>query len=122
RPHLDAAETGDWDVRGNAQRLIHILGVEQDEAAEMLFRLDEGPVGCRRVTAARPYAHCRRGIGERPRRDLMAASLELLVMFQGVAVEDLLLFIREGVNLLPVEIDQAKVFHRSSPPKWWVRP
>src|SRR4051794_23264281 len=81
----------------------------------MLLCLDKGPVGRRYVAGTRPNAHGGLGIGERPRHDVVAAPLELFVVFQRAPVEDLHVLLGEAADLLFVDIDQAKVLHLNSP-------
>src|SRR5204862_485781 len=98
-----------------AQGLVHVLGVDQDEPAEMLLGLDEGPIGRRRVAGSRSHAHGRFGIGEGSRHDVVAVALELLVVLERAAVEGLHVLLGESVDLLFVDIYQAKVLHLNSP-------
>ena len=60
RPDVDGAQACPWNLCGGADRLVDILGVDQELAAELFARLRERPVGDERFTVAHPDADRRR--------------------------------------------------------------
>ena len=56
RPEVDGAQVCPWNPCGGADRLVEILGVDQELAAELFARLCERPVGDERFAVAHPDA------------------------------------------------------------------
>jgi hypothetical protein len=59
RPDFDGAQACPWNPCGDADRLVGILGVDQELAAELFVRLRERSVGDERFAVAHPDAGCR---------------------------------------------------------------
>src|SRR6266545_185480 len=58
RPHLDAPKAGRRDLRGHLNGLVQVPRLDQNESAELLLGLGEGPIGNRQL--AIPNSHGRR--------------------------------------------------------------
>lgn len=56
RPDVDGAQACPWNPCGSADRLVKILGVDQELAAEQFARLRERPVGDEQFAVAHPDA------------------------------------------------------------------
>ena len=54
RADLDRADPGRGKPRGHLAGLVHVLGLDEEEPAELFFRLREGAVGNGRLPAANP--------------------------------------------------------------------
>src|SRR5262249_14369066 len=54
RPDLDAAQAQRRDLRGQLDGLVEVPRLDQDEAAELLLGLREGPVGRRYAAVPQP--------------------------------------------------------------------
>jgi hypothetical protein len=52
RPDFDAAHACSWNPCGDADRLVEILGVDQELAAELFARLRKRPVSDERFAVA----------------------------------------------------------------------
>src|SRR5580765_6154077 len=52
--HLDGRQPRRRQPRGHLARLVHVLGLDEKEPAQLLLRLGEGAVGCCHLAAADP--------------------------------------------------------------------
>src|SRR4051794_853128 len=114
RAHLDrAAQPRDRDPRGDLQRLVEILRLEDAEAAHVLLRIDERAVGEQRLPVL--DAHRRRGLdrlqprgADDPRQSLEDAEL---------LANRLLLIVGQLLERIdhPRRVDLEQVPHRVPP-------
>src|SRR5262245_15682591 len=107
RPHLDAADPGGRNLRGDLYGLVEIAGLDQVEPGELLLGLGERPVGDGYLALA--HAHGRRGLDglQGLRGDAAAARAK-----RGVVVEAMPVIHRLQLGFFAV--DQAEVFHGGS--------
>src|SRR4029453_5417668 len=77
RPHLDASQLRQRTVRRDLHCFVQVPGIDEDESAQVLLGLGEGPVRYRNPTVPNPNGHRgARGL-ERVRDDAVAASTQL---------------------------------------------
>src|SRR5581483_5329074 len=111
RPHLDDADPPGREARGQRARLVHVPGVDQEEAAQLLLRLREGPVGHRDLAAPDPDGPRGAGALERIGRDVVAAPADLVVVLERRVHQALHLLRRHVVQHLLVVVDQEQELH-----------
>src|SRR5258706_4220405 len=114
RPHLDRADAPRRDARGDLDRLVQVLRLDEVEADEDLLGLGERPVGHRDLAAAHPHRGGARHRLQRLRGEAVAALADRLVVLE--AIRD-----RHGGDGLLLAVDEAEVFHqaKSSASKSW---
>src|SRR4051794_34739545 len=78
RPHLDRTGLGAWDARGNAERGVEILGIDQIVAGELLSRLRERTIRGQSLAVANAHG------GRRRCRLQPVAGLEVAALDDGL--------------------------------------
>src|SRR5439155_24380494 len=101
---LDAGVAADWNLAGDFQRLFHVAGFNEHEAAEDLFGLREGAVGDHALAAASANRARRRGALEGGGGDEKSAPGQLGVIGAGLPIQGRLLFGTEAAQRAGVEI------------------
>src|SRR5215471_4956001 len=116
RPYLDASQAQRRGLRGQLDGLVEVFRLDQDEAAELLLGLREGPIGRRYAAVPQPERrgglHGFEGVGG----DEVTVLFEDVVVVERLADERVELALRERVQVLLVIVDQAQVLHGATPP------
>src|SRR5262249_59131661 len=103
---------------GELDRFVQVARLYEDEAAELLLRLDEGAIGGGDLAVpdaqARGRANGLQGVGG----DEMAAAPELLVVRQRLRVQRFVLAPGPGFDRRLVDPDRTQVLHRASSFLW----
>src|SRR5918996_2983681 len=117
RAHLDGAtHASRRDARGDLDRGVEVVGLEDEVAAQGLLDGDERPVGRQRLAVLNPHGGCRLGSLQPEARGDAGRLVDRLV----VGVDRLLLVLRQAVPLLRPRrrgialLDQQQVLHRLS--------
>src|ERR1700687_4839374 len=108
RPDFDGAFAGPRNPGGDAYRLVEILGVNHEEAAELLARLRKRTVGHEPLAITHPDAGCRRDWVQRSRGQILPVRVKILRELSGLHVTLLPLGLVQGVL---VKVNQQHVFH-----------
>src|SRR5262245_27014099 len=111
RTDFDRAQARARDLFRDAYRLVEVLGVDQEIAAEMLARLGERAVGHEPFAFAHPDAGRRRSRMQRGGGQIMPTRIELMGELRGLRVTMLPLSLAYG---LLVKVDQQHISHLSS--------
>src|SRR6266568_5021576 len=111
RPDFDGAGACRWNPCGDADRLVEILGVDQEVAAELLARLRERTIGHEPFAVAHPDAGRRRRWVQRVGRQILPARVKVLRELRRLPVTLLALAFAQG---LLVTVNQQQVFHVSA--------
>src|SRR5438034_1339335 len=111
RPDFDGADTCPWNPCGDADRLVEILGVDQEVAAELFARLRERTIGQQPFAVAHPDAGRRRRWVQRVGGQILPTRVKLLRELRRLPVTLLPLGFAQG---LLVAVNQQHVFHVSA--------
>src|SRR5262245_35756176 len=111
--NLDSADAGGGKSRGQRARLVHVLGLDEEEAPDLLLGLGEWAVRDGGLAAADPDRAGRPPPLERVRGDVVAALPDLFRVVESRVHEGLHLLPRQFVQGLLVVEDQEQEFHSS---------
>src|SRR5262245_6524658 len=117
RSDLDGRRARQWTARGEGDRLVQILDVDEHVTAKMLTRLGERTVGQETLAVPHPDGRRRRRRVERVTAQVLPARCELVRELHLLPVELLPLGQAPLVPRL-VEINQQQVFHGAHPPRY----
>src|SRR5918992_2412152 len=109
RTHLDgAAHAGRRNARGKSRRLVEVVRLEQEEAADVLLGVDERAVAQERLAVLNPY-------GRRRLRALKLHAIENtgLIGKRLVLADDRLELVFRNVTGFRRAVDQQRVLHGS---------
>src|SRR5215470_17929252 len=109
--HLDGADAGGWESRGHCARLVHVLGLDEEESAELLLGLGERAVRDGGLAAADPDGAGGPRPLQRVRDDVVAALLDLVAVVDGGIDEVLHLVLGHVVERAFVVEDHEQEFH-----------
>src|SRR5262245_32652101 len=110
---LDGADAGGGKSRGQRARLVHVLGLDEEEAPDLLLGLGEWAVRDGGLAAADPDRAGRPPPLERVRGDVVAALPDLFRVVESRAHEGLHRLRRQLVQGLLVVAEQEQEFHSS---------
>ena len=110
-PDLDGSNARAWNSRGDANRFVAILGMDQEIARDLLPRLDKWPVRYERFALAHSNHGRRRRRLQRRRAQIFLVSVELVRKPHGFGKDFLLFFFSDLVEDDFVIINQQHVFH-----------
>src|SRR5438445_11797570 len=113
RAHLERAVLRAGNARRHLDRVLHVLGVDQVIAPQLLLGLDVGPVGRRDLAVAN--ANAGRGVGglERVAADVLAGLPDAVA--ERPILAEALVHVRPGSPLptLLVLLDHALILHNA---------
>src|SRR6516225_4634370 len=112
RANLDHPNPRRREPRGDLARLVEVLGLDEEEPAELLLGLRERAVGGGHLAAPDADGPGRAGRLEGVGDDVVAPLPELLVVLQGPVDVTLHLRLRQRLVLLLVVIDHEHESHR----------
>src|SRR5262245_19919799 len=112
RAHLDAAEPTGRNLRGDLDRVVEVARLDEDEAPELLLRLDEGAIGGGHPARLLPYRRGGPDALKAGRGDVVAAPAQRLVVREGFGTHGLQLTLLQRIELPLVDIDQTQISHR----------
>src|SRR4030095_1379284 len=95
RSDFDRADTNPWDSRGDTDRLVEILRLNEKISAELFARLREPTVRDEPFAVAAPDAGCRRRWVQRGSVEILPARVELVRELYRLGAHPLLLGLAE---------------------------
>src|SRR5215218_4378439 len=104
-----ATQAGRWDPRGQLDRRIQIVGLQDSVAADRLLDLDERAVGGQRLAVLHPHGG---GVLGKPHRQATGEAGRL-VDLRPLGVDALLLVLRPRRREAGAVVDQQHVLHGS---------
>src|SRR5438309_2051658 len=114
RPHLDAPEARGREPGRYRASLVDVLGLDEEEPAQLLLRLRERAVGGGQLAPPDPHRRRRLDRREGLGHDELAAPPESLIVRQALVGAGLRLALGHRLHLLLDQVDQAHVLHRLS--------
>ena len=115
RAHLDGPQARRGPPRGDLDRLVQVLRLDQEEAAQLLLGLGEGAVGDGDPAAAHPHGAGGAHALERLRGDEAAVPAQLADVGQRLAPEAVPLAPRHAAQHPLLLVGQTEVLHRVPP-------
>src|SRR6266849_8730674 len=117
-PDLDSPLAGHGNLGGNADRLVEILGVDEEIAAQLLARLRERTIGHKPLSLPHPNAG-RHGCGtQRVGSQVLPVRVKVMRKLRRFSVTVLSLRVSQPIF---VTIDQQHVFHMDASCNFIVR-
>src|SRR5262245_42075813 len=116
RPDLDRSNARSRNPSSNADRLIEILGMDQEVAGDLLARLHERTVGHETFAVADPNDRRRRRRLQRRSTQIFPVGVELVCQLDRFLKHLLSLGLAELAEGLLVVVNQQHVFHKAISP------
>ena len=114
RPDLDGADARPGNPTSDADRVVEILGIDQEVAGDLLARFDERTVGDERFAVAHPNDGRGRRRLQRRCVDILPLGVKLVRELHGLLKHLLLLGLAELAEGLFVVVNQQHVFHEDT--------
>src|SRR6202040_3642277 len=109
------AELGQRNSRGDFQSFVHVGGLDQDKAAQMLLGLGERSIRSHRSTLANSsrtrFLHRRERLGNY----VVTAAVQLFVIGHRIATKSCFLARRKSGERFRFEVNQTYKSHRIAP-------
>src|SRR5262245_9040392 len=112
RPDLEHPDACRWESRGDRAGLVHVLGLDDEVPAQLLFRLGKGAAGCGDLPGLDADGPSRAGPLQGVRGDVVAVPFELLGVLDRGVDERLHLLLGHRLQHLLVVVDREHELHR----------